>query len=238
MIVPGAMNLAEYYRPAAMDLGRDCTVAVMERRGYGPGDTAAYCSLAEEIGDFEAVRSLIGGSPVVMGHSSSAVMALCWALEDPPPRLLLYEPPLPTHGPISGDALDDFRTAVEAGDLEGALELGLGRIVRMPQAELAARMADPSWPDAAARAPLWTRDLEAIDAAPSDLADYAALTMPVGLLIGTETWPWLVELSKELAAALPDAVLLPIQGEGHLAHLTNPHVLAEAIRPFVLEHDH
>jgi pimeloyl-ACP methyl ester carboxylesterase len=233
MIIPGAMNLAEYYAAVASDLARDCTVAVMERRGYRADDPAVYCSLDEEIGDFEAVRDVLD-RPAVMGHSSTAVMALCWALEDPPPRLLLYEPPLPTHGPIAAAALDDYRAALEAGDLEGALELGLSRVVRMPEEELAARKADPGWIDAAARAPLWTRDLEAIDQAPTDLADYKRLTMPVGLLIGTETWPWLVDLSKELAAVLPNAALLPLEGEGHLAHLTNPSALAAAMRPFVL----
>ncbi len=59
--------------------------------------------------------------------------------------------------------------------------------------------------------------------------------MPTLLLLGSESPEWAHRATQAFAAALPDARLVMLEGQGHAATVTAPDLLASEIERFLEE---
>ncbi|WP_329459444.1 alpha/beta fold hydrolase [Streptomyces sp. NBC_01497] len=209
-------------------------VVRIRRRIYAPGAAIAPShSMADEAADILAVARLLDGPVFLVGHSSGAVAALEAALLSPSAfaGLFLYEPPIPTRTLLAGEAGARARAALDAGDPAEAMRIHMRDIVGMPAPEVDA-MFDNAWVRAAfaVRAPAQMADNTAIDALGVGIDRFRTLTLPTTLLEGDLSPAHLRERVADLAATLPRTRIVQLAGQGHIAQLTAPDVLADAIR--------
>lgn len=212
----------------------DFRVVRIHRRIYVPGaDIALPHSMAAEAADIVAVARLLGAPVLLVGHSSGAVAALEAALLDPSAfaGLFLYEPPMPTRELLAGEAGVRARAALDAGDPVEAMRIHMRDIVRMPVSTVDAMFADEHMQAAfAAYAGPQIAEDEALDALGVGIDRFATLETPTTLIEGDLSPAHLRERLADLAATLPDARVVTLPGEGHIAHLTAPGPLAGIVR--------
>src|SRR6185436_12486729 len=189
--------------------------------------------MATEAADILAIAALLAPPILLVGHSSGAIAALEAALRSPSTfaAMLLYEPPLPTRSPIGGAGQQRARAALAAGDPAEAARIHLLDVVQMP-----APIIDNLFAASAARAvfaanaPAQLADTDAIDALGVGITRYRTLDLPTTLVEGDASPPHLRERLADLAATLPNARIITLRGQGHIAHVMAPALLADAIR--------
>ncbi|MCF3103116.1 alpha/beta hydrolase [Streptomyces roseoverticillatus] len=215
-------------------LSDDFRVVRINRRIYAPGaETALPHSMAVEAADIIRVAGLLGSPVLLVGHSSGAVAALEAALLDPSAfaGLFLYEPPMPTRELIAGSAAVRARAALDAGDPVEAMRIHMRDIVRMPASTVDAMFTSRELRAACcAYATAQIADDEAIDALGTGIDRFTDLETPTTLIEGDLSPAHLRERLSDLAATLPNARIVTLTGQGHVAHLTAPGTLADAIR--------
>jgi pimeloyl-ACP methyl ester carboxylesterase len=244
VVCPGSLATARDWQMVARALAPSMTTYAVDRRGHGDsGDDPAY-SLAREQEDLAAVAALAGPDTTLLGHSYGGVIALELARQAPsaqlaaqrPARLVLYEPPLETDRLVGGAALADYARAIAAGDVDRALALGLREFVGMPPAAVEIMRGQPIWARLSALAPTWTREIAALDEYLEDLAGdlgrFAALPVPVLLLMGELSPPWLTAASRRLAQVLPDVTVAGLPGQAHDAHVFAAPMVAGQLASF------
>ncbi|MFD4664119.1 alpha/beta fold hydrolase [Streptomyces halstedii] len=233
VVHPGGGD-ATAWDSVARRLTDDFRVVRIHRRIYAPGaDITLPHSMAMEAADVLAVAEVVGSPMLLVGHSSGAVAALEAAVLAPSSfaGLFLYEPPLPTRGPIAGEAGARARAALDASDPVEAMRIHMRDIVRMPVSTVDAMFADARVRAAfAAHADAQIADDEAIDALGVGTDRFADLSVPTTLVQGDLSPAHLRERVADLAAVLPNARTLTLTGQGHIAHLTAPDALADAVR--------
>ena len=127
ILIGGAFNDRHSPSVLAAALSPHFTVFSYDRRGRGDsGDTYPF-AVAREAEDLDALTTAAGGSALVYGHSSGAVLALEAAAAGVPiTKLAVYEPPY-TFDPESLDPPSDgaarIQSALDAGDREQAAEI-------------------------------------------------------------------------------------------------------------------
>ncbi|WP_329122150.1 alpha/beta fold hydrolase [Streptomyces sp. NBC_01465] len=239
VVHPGGSDISTW-DAVARSLAADFRVVRVRRRIYVSGaDIAPDHSMADEAADILAVARLLGPRPVfLVGHSSGAVAALEAARAEPSAfgGLFLYEPPLPTRSLLAGVAGLRARAAIDAGDPVEAMRIHMRDVVRMPAPEVDGMFADPRIAAAfAVHAAAQITDDEALDALGVGIDRFKGLELPVTLLEGDQSPEHLRERTADLAAVLPDARIVTLVGEGHIAQLTAPDRLESAIRDAVWE---
>ncbi|WP_413471084.1 alpha/beta fold hydrolase [Streptomyces peucetius] len=118
------MNAAQDWQLLADALAPHLTTYAVDRRGYGASGDSPDHSIEREQGDIAAVLDVAGPDAILLGHSYGGLITLGLALQRTPAAFVLYELPVPLHGPAGGDAIAPFEQAVAEGDLERALTLG------------------------------------------------------------------------------------------------------------------
>ncbi len=232
VFVHGALSDGEDWGKVVSLLCGRFTCYCMDRRGRGRSGDAGEYSIGLEFEDVAAVVRHAGPGTSLVAHSFGAVCALGAALRVPVEKLVLYEPPIPVNGPVAGDALEEYRDAVNRGALDEAVEIGLKRFSRMTDSEIARVRQGRMWSKQRALAPTWVRELEAIDQHGPSVERYRSLSAPVLLLLGTESKA-LRSASEALVNALPHAELEWLEGQGHVAHFRAPDVFAEKTAAFL-----
>jgi pimeloyl-ACP methyl ester carboxylesterase len=234
VIVPGSLSTNLDWRRAASLLSDRFACCVMDRRGRGMSDDAPAYELRREAEDVAAVLETAGPGASLLGHSFGAICALEAAIGRAVPRLVLYEPPLPVAGPVADAGLAAYGEAVAAGRLDGALELGLARFVRLPPEQITVMRQTSIWPYLRELAASWTRELEAIDALGASVERYRAIACPVLLLLGAESaaHPFR-EATAALARSLPDAHVTILPGQAHGANRLAPDMIADEVAAFL-----
>jgi pimeloyl-ACP methyl ester carboxylesterase len=224
VLVDGAMchRASHGGRPLAALLADRFTVHVYDRRGRGgSGGAGAPWSVERELEDLAAVIAAAGGSAVVFGTSSGAVLALRAAAAGlPVERVVAYEPPFA----VEADAQAEQRAALAA--IERALAGGApGRAVRLfmelvglPRVLVALLGVLPGAAAHRAVAPTLPHDLRIIGAGgdgPLEL-DWAAVGVPALLLAGGKSpEAALVAPARKAAAAVPGAEFRVLDGQTH-----------------------
>jgi pimeloyl-ACP methyl ester carboxylesterase len=235
VVHPGSSDATSWEGVARL-LTDEFRVVRVQRRLYAPGSAIRLPhTMAADAADVLAVAARLE-RPLVIGHSSGAVAALEAALASPASfsAMALYEPPLATTSPIAGEAGRRARAALYAGDAVAAMEIHLRDVVGMPQAAVTAMLAMPEARAHFARfAAAQIADNEALDALGVGIERYAALALPTLLIEGADSPAHLRERLADLAATLPDVErVVTLAGQGHVAHLMAPDLLADAIRSF------
>jgi pimeloyl-ACP methyl ester carboxylesterase len=212
--VGGALNDRGSTAPVAAGL-TGFTAYSYDRRGRGDsGDTAPY-AVEREIEDLAAVIESAGGSAMVYGMSSGAVLALRAAAAGVPiTRLALYEPPLRPVDP-------EYRARLATATPVEALELFLGMAMGMPSEALAGMRQSPAWPALVALGHTLRYDAEIMT-----LTTLPSTPIPTTILTGSASPAWMHEAATHLATHLPNATTTQLPNQ---THNVNPAVLAKAL---------
>ena len=219
-------------------LARQFTVYTFDRRGRGAsGDTPPY-AVERESEDVAAMLDAIGRPGHLLGHSAGAILALAAAgRADNLLSLMLYDPPFVVDGarerPGPG-ILEQIQALLATGDRDQALRIAIRETVAMPDSQIEQMRAGPGWEhlrSAAGAIPhdwmLWEERL-----VPERLT---ALRMPVLLLLGSESPPWIRASTEAVRTALSRARMVELPGQGHDAMITAPELFARAVTDFANE---
>jgi pimeloyl-ACP methyl ester carboxylesterase len=216
-------------------------VHAMDRRGRGASGDGQDYALSRECADVSAVVDAAAGAsggPVdLLGHSYGGNVAFGVAIDNTNVRrLLLYEgwpPPNIAHRTVPPEALGRLQSLLAEGSNEQVLEAVYRDMVHMSDEEVTALKATPTWPARVAAAHTIPRELQAFGMQAFDAAQAARIAVPVLLLVGADSPDEIKADPEVVAAALPDASICVLKGQRHMAHLTEPTMLADAITSFL-----
>ena len=223
ILVDGALCHRKLGPGAAMAklLARHFTVFTYDRRGRGESGDADSHGVAREVADFQAVLRETDGDACVWGHSSGGVLALEAANRVGGVRkLVLYEAPF---------IVDDGRAPTEhewaaiseaiAEDRRSDAVRTFLRLAGVPGLVRALMRLSPMWPklEAVARTLPYdgalVRDYQRGKPLPAGL--WPSVRMPVLVMAGGKSPAWLRSANQSLAACLPDAQYVALEGETH-----------------------
>jgi pimeloyl-ACP methyl ester carboxylesterase len=230
-IDPGTVELARL-------LSVDRTVYHYDRRGRGdsgPGPTSH--SPEREIDDLAALIEHAGGTAALYGMSSGSALALDAAARRPSVNAVaVYEPPFVVDGsrkPIPEDLQPRLERLVLTDQRDGAVELFLVEAVGVPRNAIADLQQSAGWLVMEDVAHTLAYDValleDAVTGGPLPPHRWAAVTVPVLVLDGGASPPWMASAADALADVLPNArrQTLPDQ-----THDVDAAVLAPALRAF------
>ena len=241
VIVHGTSGSHERFAPLLPYLEPHATVHVIDRRGRGGSGDAPEYALERELEDVAAVVDAIAeasGSRVdVYGHSYGGECAFGAALLTPHVRsLVLYEgwpPVMPEKLKFPTGVEERIDALVASGDREAALELFWREVVKVTDEDIRAIRAQPSWPSRVATVHTITREVRAFYNDTFDPRQAARITVPVLLLVGSDTPEELRDDPETVAAALPDARIALLEGQQHIADVLAPELFAESVLEFL-----
>jgi pimeloyl-ACP methyl ester carboxylesterase len=226
VLTVGALCDRRRAAPMAALLASGFEVFRYDRRSRGDSDVVAPGpdAVERELEDLAAVIAVAGGSPAVYGHSSGAILALEAAARGlPVSAVAAYEPPWATDSAeVDESRAREIRAAVEEGRPDAAIRLFVGGSAE---------------PLAAEGGPAWAGMRTLARALPFDLALGGGLVperigrirVPVLVLDGGESWPWIRRTADVVADLVPGAGRRTIPGE---AHAVDHGVVAPVVRGF------
>lgn len=200
-------------------LGRHFTTYHYDRRGRGDStDTQPY-AVEREIEDLDALIKDAGGSACVFGMSSGAVLALhAVARGLPVKKLALYEPPFNSGDTNARRAAESYTKQLtillSGGRRSDAVELAMTSW-GAPASTIAAMKQTPAWSMFEAVAPTLAYD-DAImgdGSVPEKLI--ASVTIPILVVDGGASPPFMRNAAKAVAEAVPDAQYHTLEGQTH-----------------------
>ena len=220
---------------------------VLAADSYGAGRSPAWPTdrpirLRDEAALLEPVLARAGEPFALVGHSYGAAVALIAALARPHRvrALVLYEPTLfallDAESPPPNEA-DGIRAAVagagaalDAGEPAGAAEcfidfwMGTGAWASTPEPRKGAIAAS------IVNVRGWA---SALFGEPTPLEAFAALTMPVLFMVGSDSPASSRGVARLLTKTLPRVEVMEFEGLGHMGPVTHPDVINEAISRFL-----
>ena len=211
-----------------------------DRRGRGDsGDTAPY-SVDREIEDLDGLIREAGGSALVFGMSSGAVLALDAASRIAAiTKLALYEPPLmidDTRPPIPDGYTERLNELLASGRRGDALELFMTEAVGVSAETVAPMRESPFWPALEASAHTLPYDntiMEGlVSGAPLPADRWATVTVPTLVIDGGASPEWARNAVAALVDALPDGRRETLEGQ---THQYDPELLAPVVREFLAD---
>jgi pimeloyl-ACP methyl ester carboxylesterase len=235
VLVHGALSDHTADGPFIHELRGGVTTFAMDRRGRGGSDDALEYTIEREFEDVAAVVEAVAartGEPVtVWGHSYGADCAMGAAtLTNNIGRLVLYEPGLGFAGSDAvRAAVETVESAVAAGDLERALLVTLKEIVELTDDEIAFVRSSPGWPARLAAVPVVPREIMAELDWVYWPGRFDAITAPAVLLAGATSPPAQQTVTQRAAAAIPGAQVRVLDGHSHIAHRTDPAMVAAIV---------
>jgi len=228
VIVPGVMSDAQTWRPVVDALTLPNPVVVLNRRGRLPsGPIGAGYSVRTEIDDLHHILDALGEDIHLFGWSYGGLIALEAATERRGLRsVIAYEP---VSRPFGVNALEPLRAALDKGDLDRAVEVVKRTMAGYSAEYLAALRESPIWSVLRPLTQPLADELAAINAYRPALNRYPDIAAPITLLLGelNEDKPPYGTAFRVLAQALPQAAVVRLPGQGHLAHSEAPALLAE-----------
>jgi pimeloyl-ACP methyl ester carboxylesterase len=220
-----------------------------DRRGRGDsGDTLPY-AVQREVEDIQALIDEAGGSALLYGISSGAVLALEAASKLPTrvKKLALYEPPFIIDGarpPVPEDYVEQLNAAMAAGRPGDAVEIFMTEALRIPAEFVAQMRGAPANELAGAeiKVPEWT-EMEKVahtlaydgmvmgdtmSGKPLPPNKWASATSPALVIVGGNSEAFFHDGAQAIVHALPNARLRILDGQDHA-------VSPEALAPVLLE---
>ena len=208
-------------------------VAVMDRRGRGLSKDSESYSLAQEAEDVLAVIGALAPPVHVVGLSFGGLPVLeAAARSDRLAAVTLFEPPIRTadHTFLTGPRMEELDRMIADGRVTDAVQVVLREGVAASDDELRQIDAVPGAAAAAEAAmPVTAREFHVVANYVPQAERLAHIKVPVTVLLGSEShqrFRAAADLLVEQDAAIRTRVL---PGLGHLAALTAPAPLAEAI---------
>jgi len=238
IVVCGAMCDRALMRPTAEELAKHFTVFNYDRRGRGDSrDTTPY-AVEREIEDIDALVTEAGGTASVYGHSSGAGLVLHAAAHGLPiAKLVLHDPPYAPDGDeearrISREYGENLKTMLSEARCGDAVELFM-TLVGMPQEMVEGMRHTPRWAQLEAMASTLAYDSEVMGdigrdgTIPVDQA--RRVTVPALVLTGGADYPWMIDVGRRLADAMPNGRHRVLEGQ---EHAVPPEVLVPILAEF------
>jgi pimeloyl-ACP methyl ester carboxylesterase len=237
IVVCGATCDRALMRPTAHALGAHFMTVNYDRRGRGDsGDTLPY-AVDREVEDIAVLIDQVGHPAHLYGHSSGAGLVLrAVAAGLPVDRFVMHDPP---YSPDDGASRDEarrygqiIRSLLARDERAEAIETFF-RLTGMPDEMIDGMRGTHRWAELTALAPTLAYDSAVMGdiasggAVPEDVA--SRVTRPGLVLVGGESPPFMMEVSRRLARLLPEGSHRVVAGHGHVVP---PDVLA----PLVAEH--
>lgn len=218
------------------ELRAGITTYSMDRRGFGAsGDSPAY-SLEREFEDVAAVVDEVaartGGPVALWGHSYGASCAMGGAaLTTNVGRLLLYEPSLGLGYPPGW--IESYESMVAEGDREGATLLMFRDLLEFSDEQINAMRAGPEWPGRVAVAHTLAREARAEQGWVFRTGQFDRIAAPALLLSGSNSTAEVRRCTDAAAAAIAGSRIHVLEGHAHIAHRTDPALVARIAREFI-----
>ena len=180
----------------------------------------------------------------VVGHSSSAVVALQLANDAPDAVQTLVSmeaarpvPPTETQAAFVRESVEPTIERYRAGDIEGAVDTFFcgvfGRDYRPALEDGLPGAFDQAVADADT---FFGQELPALHQWSFTKEDASRITQPVLAVLGETTAPTFPERRELLLSWLPNVEPFDLPGASHLLHVQNPRGMAEAIASFLALH--
>ncbi|WP_396910786.1 alpha/beta fold hydrolase [Mycolicibacterium sp.] len=229
VVAPGVMADAATWQPVADAIELPNPVVTLNRRGRSPsGALGADYSVGVEIADLRHILEQLG--PVhLFGWSYGALVALETALDTTHLRsVIAYEP---VSRPFAPNVIPQLGLAITAGDLDQAVTLVNTEVSGFSDAYVAELRRSPAWPALRSLAVPLADELAAVNSHQPEFGGYRHIDVPVTLVLGAlnqDRAPYGTAFAP-FADALPQANIVRLPGQGHLAHVEAPADLARAI---------
>jgi pimeloyl-ACP methyl ester carboxylesterase len=229
ILVTGALDDGSENAPLATELASAFTVFNYARRGRGAsGDRPDY-TVERELQDIDALISEAGGSAHLYGVSSGGMFALEAAAAGLAiDRLAVYDVPydVADGAAARNDAYrEQLRSALTEGRRGDAVELFM-RLAGSTDDEIAGARSSSFWPGVEGLAPTLAYDAELYGSPPTDrLATIQQRT----LVVSGPDRSFFGPAGDAVAASLPNAERLVVEGQGHVA---DPKVVAPILERF------
>jgi pimeloyl-ACP methyl ester carboxylesterase len=229
------------WQPLLPHLEPYVTVHAMDRRGRGASSDAPDYDLPREFEDVAAVVDAVArasGSTVdVYGHSHGGFCAFGAAtLTSNIRKLILYEGwpvPDPVVFALPAEVEERMDALLAEGNRGAVVETVFRHFELMTEEDLAAFRAAPSWPGRVAAAHTITREIRAETRARLDPQLAARITMPVLLIVGSKSSDPAKAGVEAISSALPDARIMVLEGQEHVADVLTPEMFAQHILAFL-----
>jgi pimeloyl-ACP methyl ester carboxylesterase len=228
---PALAGLAELLAP-------QFTVITYDRRGRGEsGDTLPF-STTRELEDIAALIDAVGGHASLLGYSSGSVVALEAAVAGVSiDKLAMYEPPFVLPGtnfpPPPGDYVDTLEGFTRKGD-GGASAAYFLRNVGMPDEAIDGMKQSPFWPVMESIGPTIAYDghfmFDGYYTAGKFPDRWKNARLPVLVLNGDASFPFMPAAADAVAAELPNAARRTLPGQDHGP---KPEAMAPVLREFL-----
>jgi len=241
ILVHGMVSDHHRWSPLLPHLEPHVTVHAMDRRGRGLSGDAPEYDVVREFEDVAAVVDAVAdesGSAVdVYGHSSGGLFAFGAAtLSSHIRKIVLYEgwpvpqPPASLYPPGFAEHLESL---LVEGDREAVAATFFQAVLAMPPEQFEAYRSQPSWRHRVAAAHTIPREIRTEPGFGWDPEMAAAVTVPVLLVVGGESPDALRGDPEAVAAALPDARIAVVPGQGHVADVLAPDSFAGILLTFL-----
>lgn len=216
-------------------LEQQFTIYAIDRRGRGPSGDARDYAIEREFEDVAAVLDSIGGPVDLFGHSYGASVALGAALLTRNLRKLILYEPAPGLASVSREILARLDALLQSGAREELLLLFLREAVGLSPEELQQFQASPQWPNRVAIAHTVPREFRGEEGWVFDPQQFQNLSNPALLLLGSESPAWAQTGTTLVQRALRASRIHVLPGQGHIATLTAPDLVATAVLRFLSE---
>jgi pimeloyl-ACP methyl ester carboxylesterase len=219
-------------------LGQRFSAVHYDRRGRGDStDTQPY-DPAREVEDLAALVEQVGGPVRLFGMSSGGVLALEAAAAGLDiARLAIYEPPLvvdDTKAPLPGDYVATLDALVGQGRRGDAVAYAMTTAMGVPEQMVASMRRGPAWAAFEAVAHTLAYDgafmAQLMSGRPLDPRRWSAATLPVLVVGGGDSPPWIKHAAEAVVQALPKGRSKTLE---HQTHAVAPEVLAPVLADFL-----
>lgn len=211
------------------------TVTVYDRRGRGSsGDAPGPYQFEAEFDDLLAVLDAVGSTSIdVFAHSFGAYIVIGASELDQSGRIgrmVFYSPGFGDTYPE--ETLREIDDLVAAGDKDRALRVLLMDIIGMPAEEVDFMRQSPAWAARIESVHTVARECRADQDFSLDESRLGSIEASVLVISGGTNPANKQAVASRLASLMPNARLLMLPGEGHVAHHTAPGRLTEAVLEF------
>jgi pimeloyl-ACP methyl ester carboxylesterase len=214
-------------------LASQFTVFTYDRRGRGEsGDTAPY-AVDREVDDLQALIGAAGGSAMVYGFSSGAMLGLHAAARGLAiPRLALLEPPFEVDRPGAPPDLAAELSGLVAADRRGDAVERFQTAIGVPAEMIAGMRQSPSWPALEALAHTLVYDLTIT--ASLSAARLSTITTATLVIDSEASDAGLRSSAQKVCDALPNGRRRSLKGQWHGVSAED---LAPALAEFFIARD-
>ena len=239
LFIAGATGDAGHFERVAELLSDEFTVITYDRRANSRSPRPKgwqSTSTAEQSDDAAGLIEALGLAPAaIFGTSGGAIIALDLAIRHPElvRGAILHDPAMFSVLPNPEEVLGPIQQVVEGGMQRGGPRGGVEAFLRFFAGDEAFENLDPGLRERMLgnAETFFGLDFPGVGSYHPDDATLAGVAVPVMVAAGTESPPFLVEVSRCIATRLK--IELETLPGGHAPYFNRPEEIAQALRPLL-----